>query len=50
VAAGYSNTEIARELVISAATVRTHLERIFKQLDVTNRSAAAARVFPATPY
>jgi DNA-binding CsgD family transcriptional regulator len=50
VAAGYSNSEIARELLISAATVRTHLERIFKLLNVTNRSAAVARAFPPSPY
>lgn len=49
VAAGYSNSDIARKLVVSATTVRTHLENIFRQLNVTNRSAAVAKVFPAAP-
>jgi len=50
VAVGYSNLEIARALKISPATVRTHLEHIFKQLDVASRTAAAARAFPAPPF
>lgn len=49
VAAGYTNTDIARKLVVSATTVRTHLENVFRQLDVTNRSAAVAKAFPAPP-
>jgi DNA-binding NarL/FixJ family response regulator len=50
VADGYTNKEIARHLVVSVATVRTHLENIFRQLDVTNRSAAVAKAFPTPPY
>lgn len=50
VAVGYSNVEIARVLKISPTTVRTHLEHIFKQLDVASRTAAAARAFPALPF
>lgn len=49
VASGRSNAEIARELVVSAATVRKHLESIFGRLDVTTRTGAVARAFPATP-
>lgn len=49
VAAGYTNTDIARKLVVSATTVRTHLENVFRQLDVTNRSAAVAKAFPVPP-
>ena len=48
VARGYTNSDIARELVVSTATVRKHLENIFRRLGVTNRTAAAAKVFPAT--
>jgi DNA-binding CsgD family transcriptional regulator len=42
VAAGCSNRRIARELDLSEATVRKHLENIFARLGVTNRTAAAA--------
>ena len=50
VARGYSNIEIARALAVSPTTVRTHLEHIFRQLGVSSRTAAVARVFPTTPY
>jgi DNA-binding CsgD family transcriptional regulator len=50
VADGYTNKEIARQLVVSVTTVRTHLENIFRQLEVTNRSAAVAKAFPVPPY
>jgi DNA-binding CsgD family transcriptional regulator len=49
VARGYSNCDIARELVVSTATVRKHLENIFQRLHVTSRTAAAARAFPPGP-
>jgi DNA-binding CsgD family transcriptional regulator len=49
VAAGYTNSEIARKLVVSTTTVRTHLENVFRQLQVTNRSAAVAKAFPVPP-
>jgi DNA-binding CsgD family transcriptional regulator len=45
VAAGRANKEIARELWLSPHTVRSHLEHVFEKLEVTNRSAAVARVF-----
>ncbi|WP_167140612.1 LuxR C-terminal-related transcriptional regulator [Diaminobutyricimonas sp. TR449] len=35
--------EIARELVVSLNTVRTHTKNIFRKLDVTNRRAAVRR-------
>ena len=35
---GLSNQEIARQLVLSENTVKAHLNRIFRKLNVTNRS------------
>ncbi|MEV4315317.1 LuxR C-terminal-related transcriptional regulator [Actinocrispum sp. NPDC049592] len=46
VARGKTNAEIARELFISVATVRKHMEHIFDQLGVRDRASAAARVLP----
>ena len=43
VAKGTSNRDIARELFISEATVKTHLSHIFTKLDVTDRAAAVAK-------
>ena len=40
-AAGESNKEIGRILNISAATVKAHLEALFRRLDVKNRTQAA---------
>jgi DNA-binding CsgD family transcriptional regulator len=50
VARGLSNKEIAAELGLSAATVRTHLERVFRQLGVTTRTGAVAKAFPTSPH
>jgi DNA-binding CsgD family transcriptional regulator len=46
VAAGHSNTDIARQLFLSPNTVRKHLENIYQRLDVSSRTAAVARAFP----
>jgi DNA-binding CsgD family transcriptional regulator len=46
VAAGHTNTQIARRLGISEGTVRTHLENIYERLGVSSRTAAVVRAFP----
>ena len=43
VAKGTSNREIARELFISEATVKTHLSHLFTKLGVADRAAAVAK-------
>ena len=40
--AGNSNAEIARALVVSVNTVRTHIQSIYRKLNVTNRIEASA--------
>jgi DNA-binding NarL/FixJ family response regulator len=46
VAAGLTNTQIARRLGLSEGTVRTHLENVYRRLDVSSRTAAVTRAFP----
>jgi LuxR family maltose regulon positive regulatory protein len=43
VAAGRSNQEIARELVVALSTVKTHLNHIYAKLGVRSRTQALAR-------
>src|SRR5580692_10982210 len=45
-AAGHTNTQIARRLGISEGTVRTHLENIYERLHVSSRTAAVTHAFP----
>ena len=45
VAKGTSNRDIARELFISEATVKTHLSHLFTKLGVTDRAAAVAKAY-----
>ena len=44
-AAGHTNTQIARHLGISEGTVGTHLENIYTRLNVSSRTAAVTRAF-----
>lgn len=37
---GYSNEQIAKNLVLSTLTVKTHVKNIFKKLNVSNRTEA----------
>jgi two-component system nitrate/nitrite response regulator NarL len=41
-AAGLSAPQIARELQLSPSTVKTHLQRLYERLDVSDRAAAVA--------
>ncbi len=45
VASGTTNAQIAGELHISQATVKTHLLHIYDKLGVTDRAAAVARAY-----
>lgn len=47
VAAGQSTNDIADRLFVSVSTVRKHLENVYVRLNVTSRTAAVARAFPA---
>jgi DNA-binding CsgD family transcriptional regulator len=44
-AAGHTNTQIARQLGVSEGTVRKHLENIYRRLQVSSRAAAITRTF-----
>ncbi len=43
VAAGYSNQEIARDLVLAVSTVKKHVNNIYGKLEVRNRTQAVAK-------
>jgi DNA-binding CsgD family transcriptional regulator len=47
---GLSNADIARELYLSPATVRKHMEHVFDAVGVRNRRAAAALALPHRPF
>lgn len=55
VARGFSNGEIARELFVGDATVKTHVARIFAKLDLHDRAQAVVLAYesglvqPGTP-
>lgn len=43
IATGRQNNEIAAELVVTLSTIKTHINNIYRKLDVTNRVQALAR-------
>jgi predicted ATPase/DNA-binding CsgD family transcriptional regulator len=43
VTAGHSNPEIARQLLMSRSTVKTHLEHIYDKIGIRNRAELAAQ-------
>ena len=47
VARGKTNPEIAMILEISAFTVKNHMQRVFKKLDVSNRAQAVSKYRPS---
>ena len=40
---GFSNREIADELVIAVSTVKSHVNHIYQKLDVNSRTQAVAK-------
>ena len=48
VARGKTNPEIAMILDISAFTVKNHMQRVFKKLDVSNRAQAVSKYRPSS--
>jgi LuxR family maltose regulon positive regulatory protein len=43
IAAGHSNRGIAEELVVAVSTVKSHINNIYRKLDVSSRTQAVAR-------
>lgn len=49
IADGMTNSQIARQLVLTPGTVANHIEHILRRLDVPNRAAAATWLARARP-
>lgn len=50
-AAGHTNAQIARQLGLSEGTIRTHLENLYRRLQVPSRTAAVTRALATRdPY
>tara|TARA_R110002110_G_scaffold406421_1_gene626560 strand:- start:409977 stop:410687 length:711 start_codon:yes stop_codon:yes gene_type:complete len=49
IVAGAKNKEIARELGLSLATVKTHIQHLFHKAEVSSRTALSARVLGDAP-
>jgi len=45
IARGHTNAAIADELIMSRATVKTHVNRIFRKLGVTERAQAVVLAY-----
>ncbi len=43
IASGKTNRQIAKELIVSLSTVKTHVQRIIKKLEVSDRTQASVR-------
>ncbi|MBV7334804.1 response regulator transcription factor [Chloroflexi bacterium TSY] len=43
IAAGLQNREIATKMIVTLSTVKTHINNIYRKLDVTNRVQAVTR-------
>jgi DNA-binding NarL/FixJ family response regulator len=45
VASGFSNAEIAQQLYVTEATVKTHVARVFAKLNVRDRAQAVIAAY-----
>jgi ATP/maltotriose-dependent transcriptional regulator MalT len=43
IASGKTNRQIAKELMVSLSTVKTHVQRIIKKLGVSDRTQASVK-------